>query len=125
MKSYIEHHNKTNQRILLEIEDIKTKKQVEDYSPNMPKTLDFDTLGSISEDIPGSSTSPLSIVFQQVWMGAYQSFLKDPSLMYYPQSRIPQDPPSARIKEPKVTEVHDENFIPMQTIAFTGPAITS
>ena len=47
VKNYMEQQSKTNQRILQEIEDIKSsKKPTEEYSTYMARTLDFATPGS-------------------------------------------------------------------------------
>ncbi|MFS7947440.1 hypothetical protein Hanom_Chr06g00548301 [Helianthus anomalus] len=45
MKGHIQQQDKTNERILREIGDIKKQKRsVEDHSPLMPRSLNFDTL---------------------------------------------------------------------------------
>ncbi|KAJ0467779.1 hypothetical protein HanIR_Chr14g0689061 [Helianthus annuus] len=56
MKSYVKQQNKTNQKILREIEDIKKQKRpVEDQSPLMRRVLDFVTLTSTTQQSKGSS----------------------------------------------------------------------
>ncbi|MFS7995937.1 hypothetical protein Hanom_Chr12g01124021 [Helianthus anomalus] len=44
MKVYMQHQDKTNERILREIDDIKKlKRSAEDHSPLIPISLNFDT----------------------------------------------------------------------------------
>ena len=44
MKDHIQQQDKTNERILKEIEDVKKqKKTAEDHSPLVPRSLNFDT----------------------------------------------------------------------------------
>ncbi|MFS7926281.1 hypothetical protein Hanom_Chr04g00295231 [Helianthus anomalus] len=44
MSEHIQQHDKTNERILREIRDIKKQKRLtEDHSPLMPRSLNFDT----------------------------------------------------------------------------------
>ncbi|MFS7905387.1 hypothetical protein Hanom_Chr01g00047061 [Helianthus anomalus] len=59
MKSYMEQQNKTNQKILCEIEDIKKQNRLaEDQSPLMPRVLDFVTPTSITQQSKGSTIQP-------------------------------------------------------------------
>ncbi|MFS7964543.1 hypothetical protein Hanom_Chr08g00751581 [Helianthus anomalus] len=67
MKSYMEQQNKTNQKILCEIEDIKKqKKPTEDQSLLMPRVLDFVTLTSTTQQSKGPFFKPQgSFILQQ------------------------------------------------------------
>ncbi|MFS7925654.1 hypothetical protein Hanom_Chr04g00287631 [Helianthus anomalus] len=67
IKNYMEQQDKTNQRILLNIDDIKKQKRpTEDQSPLMPRVLDFVTPASTSEHSRGSVIQPQrSSIYQQ------------------------------------------------------------
>ncbi|KAK1406300.1 hypothetical protein QVD17_41593 [Tagetes erecta] len=66
MKAFMEQQNMANQRIVLEIEDIKkSKKHMEEVSPYMPKALDFNTPSSLAQQNMGSMFQPSTTTFQQ------------------------------------------------------------
>ncbi|MFS8010730.1 hypothetical protein Hanom_Chr14g01300431 [Helianthus anomalus] len=57
IKSYMEQQDKTNQRILREIDEIKKhKRPAEDHSPLVPRMLDFVTLANAAQQSRMSNT---------------------------------------------------------------------
>ncbi|MFS7962053.1 hypothetical protein Hanom_Chr08g00722131 [Helianthus anomalus] len=75
MKSYKEQQNKTNQKILREIEDIKKQKRpAEDQSPLMSRVLDFVTPTSTTQQSRESTIQPQgSFIHQQGSLAMTQS----------------------------------------------------
>ncbi|MFS8018559.1 hypothetical protein Hanom_Chr15g01393431 [Helianthus anomalus] len=75
MTNYVEQQNKTNQKILCEIEDIKKQKRPVEYqSPLMPRVLDFVTLVSTTQQSIGSTIQPKgSFILKQGSLAMTQS----------------------------------------------------
>ncbi|MFS7942541.1 hypothetical protein Hanom_Chr06g00489561 [Helianthus anomalus] len=108
MKSYMEQQNKTNQKILREIEDIKKQKRpTEDQYPLMPRVLDFVTPTSTTQQSRGSIIQP---------QGSFTPLLRiigddSASRILPPFGRIHGDVPALRILLPSIRTLSSSSRI--------------
>ena len=121
-KSYMDQQNKTNRKILREIEDLKRSRgPAEDQTPLIPRVLDFVTPGSTAQQIQGSlSLPPESSMSRMGYTEVFQSgstvqqqrghlfFHEDPLVIFQdPLRRTCQDPLSFRIQYPQGCSIKD------------------
>ncbi|MFS7987712.1 hypothetical protein Hanom_Chr11g01026121 [Helianthus anomalus] len=85
IKSYVEQHDKTNQMILQEIDDInKQKRPAEDHSPLVPRMLDFVTPANAAQQSGMPNTQPQGSPISQ--HGSLEMTLPQGSSIHQPGS---------------------------------------
>ncbi|MFS7987199.1 hypothetical protein Hanom_Chr11g01019661 [Helianthus anomalus] len=93
MKRYMEQQNKSNQKILREIEDIKKQKRpAEDLTHLMPRVLDFITPTSTTQQSRGSYLTSMIL-----YPSTRNSRDDSASRIFPPFNRIHGDIPASRI----------------------------
>ncbi|KAJ0864658.1 hypothetical protein HanPSC8_Chr12g0544491 [Helianthus annuus] len=129
MKDRMQRQDETNERILREIGDLKRqKKAAEDHSPLMPKSLSFDTPIITSQP---SGIPDVQIIGESRGSRQGSSFVPGSSQVHGSSfvpgsSQTPgslQMPGSLKSLQTGSLDVHQGDFIPMQTIASTGPSV--